>query len=125
MLMVGQVPESQLFHETLRKTFLYRKSIVDRPFILPVIIDFQLITRNRIIILVFRQGNFPRSTVFVVFFTGGIFLQDRVFLQFFPYTLLQFLRRQLYQLDSLYLQRRQLLRLFQFQSLLKHGTPPL
>ena len=53
VLVLAQIPESKLLHKALGEAFLDGEGIVLRPFILAVVVDPQLVVRNRVIILEF------------------------------------------------------------------------
>ena len=106
VLMFGKISEPELVHQALRKTLLYGKGIVLRTFILAVVVDSQLIARNRVVFLVFREGHLPRCILFIFLpLLGNIFVQYGILFEFLTYPLLEFLGRQFYQLYRLYLQR--------------------
>ena len=113
ILMFRKVAISQLLLKALGKAFLYRKCIVLRTLILGIVIRSEPVTRDRIVLLILRQRDFPRS--FILFlFTRKIFIQNRILLQLLSDSLFEFLNRELDQLDGLDLQRRKLLGLFEF-----------
>jgi len=115
VLMVRQVPESQLVHQTLRKALLDRESIVLGALVLAVVVDPELIARDGVVLLVIRKRHLPWLVLIILIpLLGHILIKHRVLLQLLPDTLLEFLGRKLDELDGLDLQRRQFLRLLQF-----------
>ena len=92
-LMLRKVTETELVHETLCETFLDGERIVLRTFVLAVVVHAQLVSRNRIVILVVRKRDLTGSFLLLVVLIGYILVQNRIFLQFLADSLFQFLGR--------------------------------
>ena len=114
ILMLGEIPIAKLLLKALRKTLLYRKSIVLRTFIFGIIqVGTKTIAWNRIIFLIFGKRHFSWSLI--RFCLGRLFfIKHRILFNLFTDTLLQLLDREFDEFDGLNLQRRKLLLLLEF-----------
>ena len=121
LFMLGKVAEAELVEEALGKALLDGEGIVFGTFVLAVVIDFEAVSGNRIVRVELVDGAVLRLVVLVVAaFDRVVVVKHRILLKLRADALFQFLDRQFDELDGLDLKRRQLLGLFQFESLLDH-----
>ena len=116
--MFGEVAEPHLFHQALGETLFDGEGIVLRPFVLAVVVDLIFVCGRGIVLVDFGEGDVARR--FVVLALLGRIVKHRILFQFLADTLLQFLDRQLDELDGLDLQRREFLLLLEGEFLLDH-----
>ena len=136
-LMLGQVPIAQLLLEALGEALLDREGIVLGAFVLAPVVYGTVVVRGGIVIVrvgvvVLLEG---AAAVLAVFYLGdghitglvriaagsGRIVDDRIVIQHLTDMLLQRLHRHLDQLDSLDLERRELLLKLLFKSLFDRG----
>ena len=120
--MLGEVAEAELVEEALGKALLDGEGVVFGALVLAVIVDLEAVGRNRIVRVEFVDGDVLRLVVIVVAaLYGVVVVKHGILLKLRADALFQFLDRQFDELDGLDLKRRQLLGLFQFESLLDHS----
>ena len=113
MLVLAQIPEAQLLHETLGETFLDREGVVLRPFVLAVVVHPQSVVRYGVVVLELGEGDFLRLLIVaVLFLRRSAVVKHGILLQLLADSLLQFLNRQLDELYGLNLERGESLYLF-------------
>ncbi|CCX52911.1 unknown [Alistipes sp. CAG:514] len=113
-VMLGEVAIAQLFHKALREALLDRECVVLGTLVLPVVVDPELVRRNRIILVDLVDGNVLWLVAVLILLGSGRVIKHRIVLQLGLHPLLQLLDRQLNKFDGLDLKRRKLLSLFEF-----------
>ena len=123
LLPLVQITVAELVAQTLSKTFLNGKGIVFGPRVLAPVVHLETVGRD-VPVAVFHgvDGHVARVLLFLVLggFGVGIVVQHGVVFKLRTNLLLQFLDRQLYELDGLDLQRREALGLLEFEPLFLH-----